>query len=94
MVTGRTFRVGVPARSSTEPSRRQGGLRREPLAELDQLASRALAERKTVAAPRLVGEARLGSLAVQTIDVIVREPQALVSACKHWWFLPSNIGVR
>ena len=78
-----TFRFGRLVRSSSGPGGRQGRLRREPLAELDQLARGALAERLTVAAPRLVGEAFLGGLAMQTIDSIVCKGQTEVRVAEH-----------
>jgi hypothetical protein len=83
IVTAVTFRFGRRPGSSAEPGWRQGWLRREPLAELDEPASRALAERKTVSASRLVGETHLRREAAIASDLLVREPQAKLRMSVH-----------
>ena len=68
---------------SAGPSRAKGRLRFEPLTKLNQLASRAKAERLTVAMPGLIGQARLRGVAVFASDPIVHEPQPDVGVAEH-----------
>ena len=73
----------APARSLAGPGRTECRLRREPLTELDQLASRTKAERTTLAVPNLVGKAGIRGVTVVASDPIVHEPQPQVGVADH-----------